>query len=334
MSKILEHKFIIADHIRTASFVINDGVFPAAKGRGYILRRLIRRTLRSSIALGIDTTNPDYFTSLVSEVSSIYKDVYNFDIETKTRIVEICMQESVKYQKAIKTGEKEWQKIIPRLDKKNIEENVWNLYQSHGVPLELSESILEANGFSVNNTKLLNFIEKHQEISNTIEKGDFKSGLISDSPKTVAMHTVTHIIHSILRELYGNGVGDEVRQMGSSITDQKARFDFSCSDKILLNPEDISCKVNEVVNKNLIMSMEETTPEKAKLEGAIGLFGEKYGSKVTVYTLSDQTGKVYSKEFCTGPHIDNTKNISKVNILKVKSLGAGVKRIEFDIELT
>ena len=323
----MEHRNIIADHIRSAVMIINDGVYPAAKGRGYILRRLIRRSLRSSLALNIDISNREYFKDLVLSVVSIYLDVYEIDTETQTRAIDILVQESVKYNKAILVGNKEWAKILNSQNKVDYENETWNLYQSHGVPLELSESVLESNGIVIDKNKLNGLIVNHQQISNTTEKGDFKSGLINNSDLTVGMHTTTHILHKVLIDTYGDGV----RQMGSAITNEKARFDFSCNEDV--DVVLIENKVNSILEKSLIMTSQEMSPTKAKSEGAIGLFGEKYGETVSVYTLRDVEGNVFSKEFCTGPHIQNTNKITKFKILKLKSLGQGVKRLEFLIDL-
>jgi alanyl-tRNA synthetase len=322
----MEHKYIIADHSRAILMIVNDGVYPAAKGRGYILRRLIRRVLRSSLALGIDINNDQYFVDLVNSVVGIYDGVYDFDQEVVNKVLEVIKSECIKYQKAITTGKKEWQKILAKQPSTStLPQFSFDLYQSHGVPLELSESILEDNGLKYDSLALNNLIVKHQEISNTTLKGDFKSGLVGNSPKTMALHTVTHILHKTLKDLYGS----DVRQMGSSITEEKARFDFSVNQVVDLAL--VQTHLNKIISLDLFMTMQETTPNKAKMEGAIGLFGEKYGAKVTVYTLSDSNGIVYSKEFCTGPHVNSTAQIKSVTLLKQKNLGSGVKRIEFGV---
>jgi alanyl-tRNA synthetase len=323
----MEHKYIIADHIRSSCFLVNDGILPAGKGRGYILRRLMRRILRSSLALGIDINNKEYYEDLVMSVAGIYEGVYTLENEVLDKVQALLLAEALKYQKAILIGEKEWTKIlqVENLENAQMVKNTWDLYQSHGVPMELSESILEKNGYALDLELLNQQIVKHQELSNTTNKGDFKSGLLGNSPKTMALHTLTHIMHQKLRDLYGL----EVRQMGSSITDEKARFDFACNDEV--DTKLVQFEMNEIVKLGLEMKVKEMSPEEAKTEGAIGLFGEKYGSKVNIYTLQDKEGAVYSKEFCNGPHVSNTSEIQEVIILKIKSLGAGVKRIEFDV---
>jgi alanyl-tRNA synthetase len=208
-------------------------------------------------------------------------------------------------------------------------EKTWDLYQTHGVPLEVSEDILEARGLQLDKNLLEKLIEEHQNLSRTTSSGQFKSGLGQDTNKTRALHTSTHILHKVLRDLLGDGV----KQMGSAITDEKARFDFSF-DRRLEDSEitQIQEKAQAIIDLKLSMNKREMPQLEAKESGAIGLFGEKYGDIVSVYSLEDAQGKVYSREFCGGPHVTNTSEIGKFKILKQKSVGQGVKRIEFDVE--
>jgi alanyl-tRNA synthetase len=208
-------------------------------------------------------------------------------------------------------------------------QKTWDLYQTHGVPIEVSEDILNKNGLQLDKPFLDNLINEHQKLSQTTSAGQFKSGLGGDSAKTRALHTTTHILHKVLRDTFS----EEVKQMGSAITEEKARFDFSL-DSSLLTPEklqEIQNQVQSVIDKNLKMDKIETTEEEARKMGAIGLFGEKYGAKVTVYTLEDEQGTVYSREFCGGPHITKTQEIGKFTILKKKSIGSGLVRLEFNV---
>jgi alanyl-tRNA synthetase len=323
------HKYIIADHARAICMMINDGVMPSGKQRGYVLRRLIRRLLSSSIALKIDISNSQYFADLVSSVVSIYSEAYEFGVEKIELINNILIQEAIKYKKAIATGEKEWSKLLIKnqYSSKELSEIAFNFYQSLGVPLELSEDILDKNQTPLDIDELNKLIENHQQLSTTTSQGQFKSGLGENNETTTQMHTATHILHQVLRSKYGNSV----RQMGSAITTEKARFDFSLPDDKELKTDEIKLEVNNLIKKNLSMKNQEVSLDKAKELGAIGLFGEKYGDIVSVYHLEDALGKVYSIEFCGGPHVGNTSEIKNFNIIKTKSLGQGVKRIEFTV---
>jgi alanyl-tRNA synthetase len=207
-------------------------------------------------------------------------------------------------------------------------EKTWDLYQSHGVPIEVSEDILARHGLALDEEYLEKLIEEHQKKSQEASSGQFKSGLGGDTAKTRQLHTLTHILHAQLRGL----LGDQVKQMGSAITDEKARFDFAADRP--LTPEELTSLENAIqkeIDAHLVMEKAEMTPDQARELGAIGLFGEKYGDIVTVYTLHDQAGTVVSREFCGGPHVQNTSEIGHFRILKQKSVGQGVRRIEFDV---
>jgi len=206
-------------------------------------------------------------------------------------------------------------------------QKIWDFYQTHGVPIEVSLDILELKNLEYDKKLLENLITGHQKLSQSQANTQFKSGVAENTAKTRAMHTTTHILHQVLREMFG----ETVAQKGSAITSEKARFDFSLETKI--EPENlqkVTTKVQEIIDKNLEMKKLEMTEIEARKLGAIGLFGEKYGEIVSVYTLSKEDF-IFSREFCGGPHIDNTSEIGKFTILKAKSIGQGLKRIEFDL---
>jgi alanyl-tRNA synthetase len=325
------NSYIIADHIRTACFCIADGVLPGGKQRAYISRRLIRRSLSASIKMGIDIGQIGYFEELVDTVIDIYKGVYDELSDNREIIIKTLFGEAQKYQKAIVTGQKEWQKLLKYdtgFDSAKTAEIAWNLYQSAGVPFEVSEDVCEKNNLEFD----FNLVEKlqteHQNLSRTTSAGQFKSGLGENNNKTTRLHTTTHILHQVLRDVYG----DSVQQKGSAITNEKARFDFTLEHKI--EDQDIKAiesKVQAIIDMNLHMKNIETSESEARAMGAIGLFGEKYGEKVSVYSLVDSNDKPFSKEFCGGPHIASTSEIGQFKILKEKSVSAGIRRLEFDV---
>ena len=111
MSAILPQD-IIADHIRASCFIIADGVLPSGKQRGYVLRRLIRRSLSASLKLKIDIAQNKYFEDLVDSVISIFADAYPEVKENRDIIISTLIAEAVKYKKAIAVGQKEWSKIL------------------------------------------------------------------------------------------------------------------------------------------------------------------------------------------------------------------------------
>ena len=215
------------------------------------------------------------------------------------------------------------------LTPKFLAEKTWDLYQTHGVPIEVSEDILKQKGLDLDSNYLKELITNHQKLSQETSAGQFKSGLGEDTSKTRKLHTTTHILHKVLRDMFG----EDLKQKGSAITNEKARFDFTL-DRRLEDREltELTKKIQEIIDQNLSMDKTEMSEKEARDLGAIGLFGEKYGEIVTVYSLQDKDGNVYSREFCGGPHIENTSEIGKFRVIKQKSIGQGLKRLEFDVE--
>jgi alanyl-tRNA synthetase len=326
------NSYIIADHIRTACFCIADGVLPGGKQRAYILRRLIRRSLAASLQMGIDIGQLGYFEELVDTVIDIYKGVYDELTDSREIIIKTLFGEAQKYQKAIITGHKEWTKELKNGSEFNVTKTAaiaWNLYQSAGVPFEVSQDVCEKNDLDFDFHLVEKLQTEHQNLSRTTSVGQFKSGLGENTGKTTRLHTTTHILHQVLRDIYG----ESVQQKGSAITDEKARFDFTLDHKIEeADLSNIESKVQSIIDLNLFMKNIETTEKEARVMGAIGLFGEKYGDRVSVYSLVDNNDTPFSREFCGGPHINNTSEIGKFKILKEKSVSAGVRRLEFDVQ--
>ncbi len=324
------YEYIIADHIKAVLFLISDGVKPSGKQQGYVLRRLMRRLFSSSLAINIDITNREYFVDLIDSVVGIYSGTYDL-AESRDFAIELLMVESGKYNKAISRGEKEWAKIFSKntdSSEDDISNWVFDLYQTHGVPMELSFDILEKQGVNYSGSKLDELISEHQSKSQNASDKEFKSGLGETNEKTTRLHTTTHLLHRTLREMFG----EEVKQKGSAITTQKARFDFSF-DRRLTDEEidQLVTNIQQKIDKSLVVSKKEMSEKEARELGAIGLFGEKYGDLVTVYSIEDESNNVYSREFCGGPHVKNTKEIGQFKFIKQKSIGSGLKRIEFDL---
>lgn len=103
---------VIADHIRASCFIIADGVLPSGKQRGYVLRRLIRRSLSASLKLKIDISQPKYFEELVDAVINVFDGVYPEIELNREIIITTLVTEAGKYQKAIQVGQKQWAKVL------------------------------------------------------------------------------------------------------------------------------------------------------------------------------------------------------------------------------
>lgn len=160
-----------------------------------------------------------------------------------------------------------------------------------------------------------------------IEKGSLKPGdrvraEVDRLKRESAMrhHTATHLLHAALRQI----LGKQVRQLGSLVSPEKLRFDYSYGQALTAGQlKEIEDLVNEEILKNTAVSKEEKGTEEARKEGAIAFFGEKYGDRVRVVTVPG-----FSKEFCGGTHCDRTGQIGSFLIVSDTSIGSGTRRIE------
>ncbi len=321
---------IIADHSRTATFILGDpqAVTPSRTGAGYILRRIIRRAVREGLKLGIEGA---FLSKIASIIIEEYKQAYPELLERKDFIAEQLTLEENRFLKTLKSGEAEFAKLLPNLQKnpkKIIPGRVaFRLYDTFGFPIELTQDLAVENGMTVDVEGFKAEEKKHQEESRTLSAGVFKGGLGDHSEVTTKYHTATHLLQQALVDVLGN----EVAQKGSNITPERMRFDFSfhraMTKEEVLKVEAI---VNEKIKEDLPVSMEIMDLEAAKASGARALFGEKYDSQVKVYTIGTKD-KWYSKEVCGGPHVQHTAQIGDFKILKEQSSSAGVRRIRAQI---
>ncbi|MCE5255319.1 MAG: alanine--tRNA ligase [Spirochaetaceae bacterium] len=313
---------IIADHVRTATFILGDpkAVLPSNIGAGYVLRRIIRRAVRHGKKLGIEGT----FLSRPAEVViRNYQAAYPELAENRTRILDELRHEEEKFLETLQKGEKEFEKMLPNL-LKNPQKIMsgrlaFKLYDTYGFPIELTEELAAEDGLSVNRAEFDEAYRKHQDLSRAGSEQVFKGGLADHSEISTRYHTATHLLHKALRIV----LGDHVAQKGSNITVERVRFDFS--HPAPMTKEEIA-KVEQIVNeqiaRDLPVTMEMMSLENAKNAGAIALFGEKYEPVVKVYTIGD-----FSKEVCGGPHVAHTGELGKFRIQKEQSSSAGVRRI-------
>lgn len=308
---------IVADHIRAAVFISGDerGIVPSNVGQGYVLRKLIRRTVRHGKLLGIENK---FTKEIAEEVIQIFKHVYPELEKNKERITEEMEKEEEKFAIALEKGLREFEKLSS-IDGKI----AFDLYQSYGFPIELTEELSKEKGLKINKEEFEEEFKKHQELSRTASAGAFKGGLADHSEEVVKYHTATHLLHKALREV----LGEHVEQKGSNLTAERLRFDFSHQTK--MTPEEIlkvEKIVNEKIQENLPVHFEMLTVEEAKERGAIGLFENKYatlGEKVKVYSVGN-----YSTEICGGPHVEHTGQIGRFKIIKEEAVAAGIRRIK------
>ena len=319
---------IIADHIRASVFILGDqrGVSPSNVGAGYVLRRLIRRSVRHGLKLGIDR---GFLAELAVPVIENFKNAYPELAENSEKINRELTAEENKFRDTLKKGEAEFQKLLPNLmknPKKEISGKVaFRLYDTFGYPLELTQELGAEHGFTVDVEGFKEAEKKHQEASKSLDAGKAKGGLAEQTDVTTKYHTATHLLQQALVDVLGN----QVAQKGSNIDNERMRFDFTFERP--MTPEEIK-KVEDIVNQkikeDLPVTMEIMTVQEAVDQGARALFTNKYGESVKVYTIGrDPKTDWFSKEVCGGPHVQHTAQIGDFKIVKEQSSSAGVRRI-------
>ena len=321
----IKSRRIIAEHLRSSMMIISDGGRPSNIDRGYILRRLIRRM---TIHLNKLQISLDELGELIELDIDILKEMYPELDKNRDTIKQVILEEKDKFVKTLSHGEKEFEKAIQRLKQENKDtidgQTIFKLYETYGFPPEITSDLAEEQGFKIDMTEFDKLFKEHQDKSRMGSEQKFKGGLADQNEQTIKYHTATHLLHKALQIV----LGDHAKQKGSNITTERLRFDFSHPEKMtkeqLQQVEDI---VNEKIKEDLPVTCEEMTVEEAKKAGATGLFENKYGEKVKVYTIGD-----FSKEICGGPHVKHTGELGKFKILKEESSSAGVRRIKAILE--
>lgn len=316
---------IIVDHIRASVFISGDGVEPSNKERGYILRRLLRRAMVYARALNLQE---HWLQALVGKVMQQYADAYPELVTNNDRIFAALEGEQKKFEATLDKGLKEFGKLFEKQGQLS-GTDAFNLYQTYGFPLELTEELATASGQEINKEEFEAGFRAHQDLSRTASAGTFKGGLADHSDVVVRYHTATHLLQKALRDV----LGPDVWQKGSNITSERTRFDFTYPQKMTdEQKKQVENLVNKWIQIDAKMEQEMMPLEKAQELGAIGLFGEKYADTVSIYTATDKDGNVISREFCGGPHVEHTGLVGKFRIAKEEAVSAGVRRIKAVIE--
>ena len=329
---------VIADHVKSAVFLISDGILPSNLERGYVLRRILRRAIRFGRLLDLPQ---DFLVFLAQTAIDMYKETYREIEVNQDKIVTVIHAEQDKFEKIIDDGLKTIKLLentlstgdrntgeAESLAKIAVTDNIigifFDLYQSHGMPLELVFEELDRDNIAYDKKEIqVKFgerLKKHQEISRAGAEKKF-GGIGREAGEAAQkLHTATHLLQAALRQV----LGGHVRQMGSDITAERLRFDFShpqkmTSDEIKKTEE----LVNRAIRENLTIVKEEMAYEDAVAQDALAFFGEKYPPRVNVYSI----GSV-SREICAGPHAEKTGDLGEFKIVKEESSGAGVRRIK------
>lgn len=314
---------IIADHLRAATFLIADGVVPSNKERGYILRRLIRRAVRFGQTIGVAQ---EFCTEIAAVVIREYQDSYPELKKHQEEIIEELAREDLKFRKTLEKGLREFESLVKGKDGVLTGKDAFDLFQTYGFPLELTEELARERGQTIDQEQFEAEFRRHQKLSRTAAAGRFKGGLADHTQEVIRLHTATHLLQAALRKI----LDELVFQKGSNITKERTRFDFTHSKKMskeeIKQVEDL---VNEWIKRDYLVRREIMPLEDARKLGAIGLFGEKYEEKVSVYTIyNSKTNEVISREFCGGPHVARTGEIGRFKIVKEEGVAAGIRRIK------
>lgn len=308
---------IVSDHLRTSVLILSENVAPSNTAQGYVLRRLIRRLYRFADVLGLTVENLKEATTKIFE---IYESVYNLTSAKDFVQIEL-IKEIEKFQKTLSSGMKNFEKMIMG---EFSSKDIFNLYTTYGFPLELTYELLNEKGINYNKDEIASEIEQHKQASKTAAAGMFKGGLAGNSEIETKYHTATHILHTVLRNIFGTSV----EQKGSNINTERMRFDFLFN-RALTKEEikEVEDEVNQIIAKDLSVTRYDTTYDDAKKMNAIGLFTDKYSDKVSVYQIGSQDNP-FSTEICMGPHVTHTGLLGRFTILKEESSSAGVRRIK------
>ncbi len=324
----VEKRRIITDHVRASSFLISDGVTPSNTGRGYILRRLIRKAVFSTSNRKL--SNAD-LQKLIESYVETYREQYPELAKNADHIVKVIGDEADKFSEALALGVHEFEKIA-KLGKDITGEQAFNLFASFGLPIDLTRSLAAQHNLTVDLAGFELEFKKHQDLSRAGAEQKFKGGLAdANDPMVVRYHTATHLLHQALHDVLGEGVG----QKGSNITPERLRFDFSYGAKMTdEQKKQVEAIVNEKISAALPMNKVVMPLAEAEKTGARHFFGEKYGTEVSIYYIGDDLIHAYSKEFCGGPHVTNTNELAgpegtwKFKIAKEEAVAQGIRRIK------
>lgn len=318
---------VIADHLRSAAFLAVDGCTPSNKEQGYVMRKFIRRAMAKAFDLGIED---NFVEQIIPVIVDIYAPDYQEVAEKGDEIIAVMVKEEKAFRRTLRKGLRE----LDKFSKDGLTGvELFQLYDTFGFPLELSteEAIRRDVSLSENWQEEFNAKMKEQrERSQTASKGKFKGGLEGQTLEHRKLHTATHLMNAALHNMFEG----QIAQKGSNINTERLRFDFTFDRKLTdEEKKQIEDTVNEQISKGLDVSWAEYPTDYALNElKAIGVFGDKYGETVKVYTMKAEGEKPFSVEICGGPHVDNTRELAeggkKFKIVKEQSSSAGVRRIK------
>jgi alanyl-tRNA synthetase len=329
---------IVADHMRAATFMLADGVRPSNTERGYVLRRLIRRAAQHADKLGVQ--DGDEADSMLVRAAIViiekYKGAYSelASEEAYEMITSEIWKEQKQFAHVLADG---MPQVIELAKSGHISgSQAFSIASTMGIPFEIILDVAADYKAEVDEEDYKKEMEKHREVSRAGSAQKFKGGLADTSELTTRLHTAHHLLLRALQKV----LGDTVKQRGSNITQERLRIDFSYGSK--MTTEQLA-EVEEIVNEK----MQEALPvirsimpkDEAEKLGAEHEFGAKYPDEVSVYSIGPKDAtqsdpkfdQAFSIEFCGGPHVTNTRELSRSGTFKVKkeeAVAAGIRRIK------
>jgi alanyl-tRNA synthetase len=317
---------VIADHLRAATFAVADGAVPSNVEAGYVVRRMVRRAVRYGRELGI---RENFCARLSGSVVDTFAEIYPELAQRREHIAATLDQEETRFKRTLERGLHQYHKVTERLRLRGETvisgSEAFDLFETYGFPLPLTVELANEGGFTVDEAGFEACYRAHKQLSRQqAEHSKFKGGLADHAETTTRLHTASHLLQQALRQVLGTGV----RQMGSNITVERLRFDFTHSTRV--TPEqlaEVERIVNEQIFRDLPVSMQVMPLSQALASGALAFFGEKYGEQVKVYSIGD-----FSKEVCGGPHVERTGEMGRFKITKEEAVGQGVRRIRAVLE--
>ena len=300
---------IVTDHLKASVFLIADGVMPNNKAQGYFLRRLLRRSMVKIQQIKINLR----LEELVDDAILIYKTTDYFKDINSQNIKLVIKEENNKFEKTLRDGLKKVGLV-----------SAFDLFQSYGFPKEIIEELYAEKKIEFDKENFEKEKNKHQELSRTASKGMFRGGLADHSEAVTKLHTATHLLHAALRKF----VGAHVQQKGSNITSERLRFDFTQNVKLTdSQKQEIEVWINQQISQDLPVTNTTSSLSEAKADEALAFFGEKYGDKVTIYTIGNEKTGIVSKEVCGGPHVARTGGLGLFKLGKEEPVSAGIRRV-------
>src|SRR3989338_1544653 len=316
------HLRIIVDHLKAATFIIADGISPSNVDQGYVLRKIIRRSVRSGRQLGIGDSS--FTADIAAIVAAEYGDAYPHIRHQLSSIQETLTREEQQFRKTLQEGLKQFEKAKERASGTINGESAFHLYDTYGFPLELTKEVAAEEGLKVDEAGFQKAFEAHQTLSRAGAEKRFAGGLADHSAETTKLHTATHLLNAALRKV----LGGHVWQKGSNVTAERLRFDFSHPAK--MTPEELK-RVRHLGNKEAKGDLPFPPPAAPgggeKAENAVGVFDDRYCKEVKVYVVGDKE-MIFSKEICGGPHVARTGMLGSFKIQKEESSSSGIRRIK------